>query len=46
MEWEDEVCATDILALEGLPLLGVNLLAGSLLQADMRDGGEVMIEPL
>jgi clan AA aspartic protease len=46
LEWEDEPRPTEILILEGVPLLGSVLLAGSLLQAEMTDGGEVLIEPL
>jgi len=46
VDWDDELRPTDVLLLEGIPLLGVNLLAGSLLQAEMTDGGEVSIEPL
>jgi clan AA aspartic protease len=46
LEWEDDSRPTEILALEGVPLLGSVLLAGSLLQAEMTDGGEVSIEPL
>ena len=46
LEWQDELRPTEILALEGIPLLGSVLLAGSFLQAEMTDGGEVTIEPL
>ena len=46
MVWDDDLRPTDVLLLEGIPLLGVNLLAGSLLQAEMTDGGEVSIELL
>lgn len=46
LEWEDDSRPTEILVLEGIPLLGSVLLAGSLLQAEMTDGGEVSIEPL
>jgi len=46
MDWDEDPRPTDVLLLEGTPLLGVNLLAGSLLQAEMTDGGEVSIELL
>ena len=46
LEWEDDLRPTEILVLEGVPLLDNVLLAGSLLQAEMTDGGEVSIEPL
>lgn len=46
LEWDDEPRPTEVLVLEGIPLLGSVLLAGSLLQAEMTDGGEVSIEPL
>ena len=46
LEWEDDSRPTEVLILEGAPLLGSVLLAGSLLQAEMTDGGEVSIEPL
>ena len=46
LEWEDEPRPTEILVLEGTPLLGSVLLSGSFLQAQMTDGGEVSIEPL
>ena len=46
LEWDEEARLTEILILENTPLLGVELLAGSLLQLEMQDGGEVQIEPL
>ena len=46
LDWEEESRPTEILVLEGAALLGSVLLAGSLLQAEMTDGGEVSIEPL
>ena len=45
-EWQDEARMAEVVALEGNPLLGVELLEGSLLQAEMADGGEVSVEPL
>lgn len=43
---EEEDRPTEVLVLDGVPLLGVNLLEGSLLQAEMTSGGQVQIEPL
>ena len=44
--WKDEERITEVLALENQPLLGVGLLEGNLLQAEMLTGGEVSLEPL
>ncbi len=44
--WEDEERITEVLALENPPLLGVGLMEGNLLQAEMQTGGEVSLEPL
>ena len=46
VEWLEDARETEIMALEGRPLLGNGLLRGTLLQVEMRDGGEVVIEPL
>ncbi|MBV9848174.1 MAG: hypothetical protein JO250_00660 [Armatimonadetes bacterium] len=46
LEWQDELRPVEIIALDGKPLLGVELMEGSFLQAEMRDGGEVSLEPL
>ena len=46
IDWNDEERLTEILAMEGNPLLGSELMYGSLLQIEMTDGGEVSIEPL
>jgi hypothetical protein len=46
IEWYEEARLVDVLELEGIPLLGGELLYGSLLQIEMTDGGEVSIEPL
>ena len=46
LTWADEERVIEVLALEGSPLLGVGLLEGNLLQAEMQDGGEVSLEPL
>ena len=46
MIWGDEERITEVLALENPPLLGVGLMDGHLLQAEMQTGGEVSLEPL
>ena len=44
--WDEEPRATEVLVLDGNPLLGVVLLQEFLLQAEMQEGGEVLLEPL
>ncbi len=44
--WHDEERITEVIILENAPLLGVGLMEGSLLQAEMQTGGEVLLEPL
>jgi YD repeat-containing protein len=46
LDWHGEGRLTEVLVLDGNPLLGTQLLAGSLVQIEMADGGEVLIEPL
>lgn len=46
LNWEDEDRLVEVLSLENPPLLGVGLLEGYLLQAEMQDGGEVSLESL
>lgn len=46
LEWDEEERPVDVIALDGNPLLGVELLEGNLFQAEMADGGEVLVEPL
>ncbi len=46
LEWQEETHPIEIIALDGKPLLGVELIEGSILQVEMRDGGEVSVEPL
>lgn len=46
VEWDEEFQPVSVVALNGDPLLGVELLTGNLLQSEMRRGGEVLIEPL
>jgi clan AA aspartic protease len=45
-DWNEERKSAIIYEIGGNPLLGVELLAGSLLQIEVTDGGEVSIEPL
>jgi clan AA aspartic protease len=46
IEWNGIQRLTEVLVLDGRPLLGVELLDGCLLQAEMTEGGELLIEPL
>jgi clan AA aspartic protease len=46
LDGNGEPRVTDVMALDGNPLLGVELLSGNLLQIEMTDGGEVLLEPL
>lgn len=46
LDWDGESRLTEVMALEGNPLLGGVLLRGFLFQAEMTDGGEVLIESL
>lgn len=46
LDWFDEEHITEVIILENAPLLGVGLMEGSLLQAEMQTGGEVSLEPL
>lgn len=46
LDWEDELRPTEVLVLDGSPLLGAALMDGNLLQAEMQEGGEVFLEPL
>lgn len=46
LDWAEEARLTEVMVLEGVPLLGNALLSGSLLQSEMTDGGTVLIEPL
>ncbi len=46
LEWDGEVRQTEVLILEGEPLLGTVLMRENLLQVEMTDGGEAVIEPL
>ena len=44
LDWNDDIRSTEIIVLEGRPLLGTLLLEGSHLQIDMNNGGEVVID--
>ncbi|HEX5324673.1 MAG TPA: hypothetical protein VFW40_12870, partial [Capsulimonadaceae bacterium] len=46
IDWMDELRLTEVLLLEGNPLLGIELLKGHLLQIEISEGGEVSAEPL
>lgn len=46
LDWQGRLRSTEIMLLEGVPLLGVQLLAQNHLQVEMTDGGEVIVEPL
>jgi predicted aspartyl protease len=46
LDWNDELRPTEVLILEGDPLLGTVILRENLLQIEMMDGGEVSIEAL
>ena len=46
LEWEEEERLTEVALMDNEPLLGVELMAGYLLQVELEDGGEVSLEPL
>ena len=46
LEWDGEERLTEVLLLDGSPLLGVNLLNETLMQIEWTEGGEVSIESL
>lgn len=46
LDWNSESRTTEVLVLEGEPLLGTVLMRENLLQVEMTDGGEALIEPL
>ena len=46
LDWFEESRPTEVLILEGEPLLGTVLMREHLLQVEMTDGGETLIEPL
>lgn len=46
LEWGGEKRLTEVLLLDGNPLLGVNLWSGALMHIEWMEGGEVEVEPL
>lgn len=46
LDWNDEPRPTEVLALDGNPLLGMLLIDGNHLHIEATEGGEIMIEPL
>lgn len=44
LDWDDDARPTEILEIDGVPLLGTELLAGFQIHIEMMDGGEVVIE--
>jgi len=46
LDWNDATRLTEVMVLEGNPLLGGDLLEGFLSQVEMTAGGQVLIEPL
>jgi len=46
LDWNDELRPTEILVMEGDPLLGTTLSKDTLLQIEVAEGGEVSFEPL
>jgi clan AA aspartic protease len=46
LPWQDEDRLTEVLVLEGTPLLGTVLLEGHHLHVEVEEGGEVLIEPI
>ena len=46
LDWNDEPRLTEVLILEGSPLLGVVLMEGLHLNVAMESGGKVSLEPL
>ena len=44
LDWDDDIRSTEVIVLEGRPLLGTLLLEGCQLQIDMNNGGEVVID--
>jgi clan AA aspartic protease len=45
IRWNEEPRTVAILSSDGNPLLGTNMLEEWLVQIDMREGGEVLLEP-
>jgi clan AA aspartic protease len=45
LDWDDDLRTTEVLILEGNPLIGMYLLDGHQIHIDATEGGEVTIEP-
>lgn len=46
LEWDEQPRLTELIVLENAPLLGVQLMDGKFLQAEMMDGGEVSLDDM
>ncbi|MBV9851960.1 MAG: hypothetical protein JO250_20030 [Armatimonadetes bacterium] len=46
LNWDDEPRPTEVLVLDGNPLLGMLLIDGNHLHVEATEGGEILIEPL
>ena len=46
LPWDEATVPVEVLVLENNPLIGLGLMEDYLLQAEMRTGGEVSLEPL
>ena len=46
LDWNDELRSTEVLILEGDPLLGTVFLQDYLVQMEVTEGGQIAIEPL
>jgi clan AA aspartic protease len=46
LEWGEEDRETEIIEMDGNPLIGNGLLRDNLVEIEMREGGEVAVEPL
>jgi clan AA aspartic protease len=46
LEWNEDLRSTEVLILDGNPLLGMYLMNGFQLQIEAREGGEVYLDPL
>ncbi len=44
--WDGEIRLTEVVSIKNASLLGIQLMDGKLLQAEMTDGGEVSLEDL
>ena len=46
LNWHNDERLTEVIALEGNPLLGIGLLRDNVVQMEMTDGGEISVEHL